>query len=1182
MAWSEQVFREGRQAQGIVPLLRLWRAYPSVRPAFLKERLEAIAHDQRLLPAIRLYAQQLLGRLALRMGDLEGSRQTFEALGYIRTWRVIGPFDNEGKAGFAREEAPERQQMEAPDLDAEYQGAMRPVRWRVMPEVGHYGYVSFDALFYPDTNVCAYAETFVLAERTRPLTLWLGAGGAIAVWWNGVEVFRDDHYRQPDPDRFVVVLGAHAGPNRLLVKVCTTEMTWGFYARLADEHGEPAKDLRIVLDADFKGLRKGHSLARLPSPPVAPLEALERAARGPRPNPQALENLALYLLFSGADDPAEGRAKDLARRAAEAAPTVERLLLAADLASGRSEATAWLERALRLAPEHPKALLAWARFVASGPAREEALRIIERIPEGTTSAIYALEIKANLYEAMGMKQSVRAIYRQALERTARAPEWVERHAWATQEAGAREEAYQLFQEVLRIRFDQRAIREQLIEEALARGDREVIWRELEAYRRLYDDIPGAMVQLAAWYEALGQEDLAMATYRRAIEVRPDHPQNHVAYARALLRAGRRDLALEALRHALELSPQEVAARELLELIEPEERIDEAYATPQEEFLDRLSQESGYPFVVLEDLTVNTVYENGLGSRFRQFVARVLDEEGARALRTHVVPFDPEVQRVSLRMARVYRNNRIIESARTTEHMVGEGPYRIYYDMREFVITLPNLEPGDVVELRYRIDDVAERNRFHDYFGDLHFFQGAVPIERMRYILIGPKNKQFYFHRPKISHEFKEQIQGDHKVYTFIADRISALHPEEGMPGPTETRPYLHLSTYQNWEEVGRWWWGLIRDQLEADERIKEKVREITKDATDIRTKVQRIYRWVIDHTRYVGLEFGIHGYKPYRVTQVVERGFGDCKDKASLLYVMLKEAGIDAHLVLVRTRDNGAIHEFPASLSAFDHAIAYVPAFDLYLDGTAEMNGTNELPRMDQGVMVLHVWPGGSALRRTPVLPPERNTHHRVLDVELDSRGRGHIQAVESVRGDEAAQWRSSYQAEATRRDRFERMLQKVFPGLSLESLAIEGLHDYEVPPTARYRAIVPRFATDDPEGRLRVPVAALGELLRTMARTEQRIHPLDLGVTLRFLEERLIRWQGKWALEEPLENVRLESAFGKYERKVAREGDFVRVTTELVIARDRIEPSEYPSFRSFLQRVDAALRQRLVLRPLR
>ena len=75
----------------------------------------------------------------------------------------------------------------------------------------------------------------------------------------------------------------------------------------------------------------------------------------------------------------------------------------------------------------------------------------------------------------------------------------------------------------------------------------------------------------------------------------------------------------------------------------------------------------------------------------------------------------------------------------------------------------------------------------------------------------------------------------------------------------------------------------------------------------------------------------------------------------------------------VRTRRNGDIAPFPASLSVFDHAIAYVPSLDLYLDGTAEHSGSSELPAQDQGVTVLVVNQGNAVLTHTPVFGPEKN-----------------------------------------------------------------------------------------------------------------------------------------------------------------------------------------------------------------
>ena len=78
---------------------------------------------------------------------------------------------------------------------------------------------------------------------------------------------------------------------------------------------------------------------------------------------------------------------------------------------------------------------------------------------------------------------------------------------------------------------------------------------------------------------------------------------------------------------------------------------------------------------------------------------------------------------------------------------------------------------------------------------------------------------------------------------------------------------------------------------------------------------------------------------------MLARRFGDCKDKAALMIALLREVGIDAELVLVRTRRGGRLDTEPASLAIFDHAIVYVPKLDRYLDGTAEFSGMPSCPR---------------------------------------------------------------------------------------------------------------------------------------------------------------------------------------------------------------------------------------------
>ena len=514
-----------------------------------------------------------------------------------------------------------------------------------------------------------------------------------------------------------------------------------------------------------------------------------------------------------------------------------------------------------------------------------------------------------------------------------------------------------------------------------------------------------------------------------------------------------------------------------------------------------------------------------------------------------------------------------------EQSLGEPWYRIYYDTRSLVIVLPDLEGGDIVELRYRIDDVAHRNLFADYYGDLHTLQGFVPTARTEYVLITPEKRRFYIHEPAMKGlEHEQKVEGGKRIDHYTAENLPAIVVESDMPGLTETSPYLHVSTYDSWQAVGKWYWGLIKDQLYADAALSKTVRDLIAGATTTQQKVERIHRWVVTNTRYVGLEFGIHGYLPYRVPLIVQRGFGDCKDKASLLYTMMREAGVDARIVLLRTRRNGALATEPASLSIFDHAIAYVPELDLYLDGTAENSGTSELPTQDQGVMVLVVGPGGAELKTTPVFDADKNKRTRKLEVALSSDGSAEVQASEIVAGADAASYRGYYEAPGTRAERFERSLGELYPGVELQEQTFDPLDDREQPVRYRYKMKVPQLARWDGD-ELRLEPTVLRDLVQSMARLPTRRHVLDLQGHRAYEEERVVKLPAGLDVRDLPAGGEVSSRFGRLRLELSRGAGTVVARTELRVDADRIAPREYPEFRRWVEAADQLLKQRIGLR---
>ena len=107
-----------------------------------------------------------------------------------------------------------------------------------------------------------------------------------------------------------------------------------------------------------------------------------------------------------------------------------------------------------------------------------------------------------------------------------------------------------------------------------------------------------------------------------------------------------------------------------------------------------------------------------------------------------------------------------------------------------------LRPGDVFEIQYLVEDVASDNQMADYFGDLQYIAENIPKRRWDYTLIAPASRPIHANVPKLA-QLQRQVteEGSERVYRYTARDIAKIDAEPAMPGPGETTPYLHVSTY---------------------------------------------------------------------------------------------------------------------------------------------------------------------------------------------------------------------------------------------------------------------------------------------------------------------------------------------------------------------------------------------------
>jgi tetratricopeptide (TPR) repeat protein len=1197
----------GRSHVAALALLGLLPAVSGeIDRAVLIEFVDGVRNDKRRHPLVRALATDVRGQLHEDAGELPQARALYAENGRLQSWRIAGPFDNANRTGHQQAYQPETEAF-APDQAFQGKLAGEPLTWRAYePEstLG-VGYVSFDEFLRPNEYVTGYATTWVRVAKATDAVMHLGTGGAHKLWVGDQLVGEGQTYRRPDPLQEAYAIRLAAGWNRILIKVGCEEGAWGFYARISAPDGSPIPGLEVagspaVEATELPSAAPGKASAEVdpdakrPAPPQSLRKLFEDAAdpeetRKPTPASELwlTEFYSWTNPFAREDFTARGQARE-ADAALQTPRSAMFLALAEDdSARARKAFEIGVARAEKIGEaariEHSQMLieLAYTNAALGLNRRAEALLETARqiAPDDALIELAAVEQLANdgfELAAMTWLEDLRRRYPHSAT--------ILRDEASRQLAlGRVREGLALLEQHSKAHSGDASVLDQRMDAHLRLGE---IAAAVELARQSVTNTPGrpgAWRRLAAMQEAAGDYELAVAALQEAVALAPQDPDLHTALGLLQSRAGDQASSVLAFQRSLELNPQQPELRDLLATLGAAgEDVFTRYAVDLEQVVAAAESEKAPPSWIGKDAAVlqrtiaTRISASGLGERLDHRIIKILDDRAIESQAVHSIGYDPSESYVEVRRARVRRADGRIEDIGVVDYFpIGSAGYRMYYDQRAVSVSFPGLRVGDTVEVAFVRRDVAARNKFDEYYGDLVTLQGLEPIRALEYVLEAPADVELYFNHA-ITEERSED--GKSKIYKLLRKDIAGLWTEGDMPGITEIADYLHVSTYATWDDVGRWYWGLVKGQLLVDDAIEAGVEkalaELPKDASE-RDKIAALYRHVIRSTRYVGLEFGIHGYKPYRTTDIYNRRFGDCKDKASLLKVMLAQIGVDSHLVLVRTRDLGTIGDAPASLSVFNHAIVHVPKYDLYMDGTAEHSGAFELPGGDQGASVLVIEDGkGASFRTIPFDKPTANQTSYMQVISLSADGNAKVDHEMTLFGVSAASWRATLEAEGQREELLTKQLAGTFPGTKVVSASFPGITDPLAPVQVKAELTIPGWAQVQGQGlRFRL----LGhevQLQRAVAPQAKRNHPLVLGVPnreVRTLQYELPRGMSFSQVPKP---ARIDSPFGSFELKVEAKDRTATVTTTIEFTRSRVEPDEYLKFRDFLREIDAALAQ--------
>lgn len=408
------------------------------------------------------------------------------------------------------------------------------------------------------------------------------------------------------------------------------------------------------------------------------------------------------------------------------------------------------------------------------------------------------------------------------------------------------------------------------------------------------------------------------------------------------------------------------------------------------------------FVIEHSVMKVTEEADGTGSREQALEVKMLADAGVKAFAVLNFTYTSANEVVDIDYVRVRKPDGNV--VKTPDYNIQDMPADVtrtaplYSDIHEKHVAVKGLGVGDTLEYLVRFRVVKPEVPGHFWYE--HYFGKQAIVKDEQVDLSVPAGKYVKVSSPEFKPDIKEASGRRNYHWSYSNLQVEPHDPDE-IPKRIPPKPSIQVTSFVSWEEIGRWYAGLQKEPLAVTPEIQAKAAELTKGLKTDDQKIRALYRFVSLQFHYIGLDFGIGRYQPHAAEDVLENGYGDCKDKHTLLASLLKASGYDAWPVLIHA-SRKLDPEVP-SPAQFNHVITAVPVGDqmIWLDTTPEVAPYRLLllPLRDKQALVI---PTNKAplLMTTPANPPFPQQQEFSMQGELGSDGTftGHAEA--SYRGD--------------------------------------------------------------------------------------------------------------------------------------------------------------------------------------
>ena len=386
---------------------------------------------------------------------------------------------------------------------------------------------------------------------------------------------------------------------------------------------------------------------------------------------------------------------------------------------------------------------------------------------------------------------------------------------------------------------------------------------------------------------------------------------------------------------------------------------------------------------------------------------------------------------------------------------------------------------------------------------------------------------------------------------------------------------------ETWENFGKWYYELGKDAKSLSKAAKTEIDNIIADKATEQEKVNALFRYMQNKTRYVSIQLGIGGWKPFPAEYVFTNEYGDCKALTNYMQSILEYAGIKSNAVLI----NSGISEAPLRVdfpsNQFNHVILRVELSNgeiIWLECTSKYYPPGHIGSGNEDKNALMVTKEGGVIVKTPSSEANENVTSIYSNISLKDDG-GILMNSKVTNTGIQQEYLLNSLLSISENAKVE-WLEERFPqsNHSLLNVDFTGVNPKGNSVSYSYEAEFENYASSS-SSRIYVPLKTSNSWNFNPQIQENRDHEISLGYKFAELDTVLYELPEGYKIESMPDSKIIEEDFGLYEINFTlNNSGNLELNRYLAIKEKTVPAEQYENFRNFFREVSNLDNSQLIL----